>query len=148
MQGQSISHLINLAGVPIIPRHIWELAGDKTYKDVGKADPAKTSTGYDMLVAGTFIGSGPFMCRSVFPVDLGKIGTGCAQNAGVSSSTGCADYSYWLRPAFHSGTATIGIEESIVASHLDDTWVSPFSWSGVQSMQPGQTLQNIVPFTP
>ena len=231
MQGQSISHIINLASVPIIPRHIWELTGDKTYGDVGKADPAKTSTSYDMLSSGTFIGSGPFMCRSVFAADFGKVGTGCASNSdgsrsgqalgvgatvilqaydltsqsgnvdpflqymrsyntawgtgtgaaaqsgqfqefswadrydngtvtirdlasvascyGKTDSTGCLDYSYWLRPAFHPGTpTTIGSEITIVSSHLDDAWVYPFSWSGVQSKQPGQTLENIVPFTP
>lgn len=81
MQGQSISHLVNLAGVPIIPRHLWELAGDLTYGDVGKADPAKTNTSYDMIAAGTFVGSGPYVCRSVFSVDLGKVGTGCSRNA-------------------------------------------------------------------
>src|SRR5438445_10760444 len=48
MQGQSIYHIINLAWVPINPRHTWELPGDKTYRDVGKADPAKASSSYDM----------------------------------------------------------------------------------------------------
>jgi len=81
MQGQSISHIVNLAGVPIIPRHLWELPGDKTYGDVGKANPAMTSTSYDMVVDGKFIGSGPYMCKSVFTSDLGRIGTGCSRNA-------------------------------------------------------------------
>ncbi len=231
MQGQSISHLINIAGVPIIPRHIWELPGDRTYGDVGKADPAKTSPSYDPLASGTLIGSGPFACLSVFPSDLGKVGTGCARNAdgsragqaigpggsmllqafdrtsvpgntdpflqymrsynrawgtgsgtaaqsgqfqefswadrfdnatvtirdlasvaacfGKTSSTGCVDYSYWLRPVFHpSSPTTIGSEVTIVASHLDDTWIAPFSWSGDPGSQPGQTLENIVAFTP
>ncbi|HZD12959.1 MAG TPA: hypothetical protein VE177_05510, partial [Candidatus Binatus sp.] len=68
---------------------------------------------------------------------------------GATSSTGCTDYSYWLKPALHPLTPnTIGVEVTVVASHLDDTWVAPYSWSGVASSQPGQTLENIVPFTP
>jgi len=231
MQGQSISHIINLAGVPIIPRHIWELPGDKTYGDVGKADPAKTSSSYDMMASGTFIGSGPYMCRSVFQSDLGKVGTGCASNGdgsragqalgphanvflqsfdltnqagntdpflqymrsynpswgtgsgtaaqsgqfqefswadrydngtvtirdiasvascyGKTSTTGCVDYARWIRPALHPSTpTTISSEVTIVVSHLDDTWIYPFSWSGIQSNQPGQTLENLIPFVP
>jgi len=238
MQGQSISHLINLAGVPIIPRHIWELQGDRRYGDVGRADPAKTSTAYDPVASGTFIGSGPYVCRSVFPVDLGVVGTGCVKNAGGSrggqsiapggtmllqsfdrtGETGNTDpflqymrsfnpawstlsgtavhsglyqefswadrfnngtvtvrdlvqvggcsgasapsqscpandslgpvFSYWLKPSFHGGTNTISSEVVIVASHIDDTWVSPFSWSQNQGSQPGVPLENIVPFTP
>src|SRR3989442_1496389 len=81
MRGQSISHLINLAGVPIIPRHLWELPGDLTYGDVGKANPAMTSTSYDMIVSGTFIGSGRFVCRSVFSMDFNRVGTGCSRNS-------------------------------------------------------------------
>jgi len=57
-------------------------------------------------------------------------------------------FSYWLKPNLHGGTSAISSEVAIVAAHLDDTWVYPFSWNGVQSQQPGQTLQNIVPFTP
>ncbi len=238
MQGQSISHLLNLAGVPIIPRHLWEKSGDRTYGDVGKADPTKTSTGYDPITSGTFIGSGPFVCRSVFSADLGKVGTGCVRDAsgnrggqalapggsmllqafdrtgetgntdpflqymrsynlawstlsgtaahsgqfqefnwadrfnndtvtiqdlasvaacfGLSapapacpaSDTVGPDFSYWLKPSFHGGTGTIGSEVTVVASHLDDTWVAPYSWSQVQSSEPGLPLENIVPFTP
>src|SRR3989454_92513 len=229
MQGQSISHIVNLAGTPIIPRHIWELLGDKTYGDVGRADPAKTSVSYDMITGGTFIGSGPYMCKSVFPPDTGHIGTGCSRNSdgsrggqalgpqgsillypydrtgesgnvdpflqymrsynaawgtgtstavqsgqyqefrwadkygnatitlsdvasvafcyGKTSSTGCPDYTYWLRSALHPNTpTTIGVEVNVVISHFEDTWVFPFSWSGNQSSQPGQTLENIQPF--
>ncbi len=231
MKGRSLSHLANLAQVPIIPRHLWELSGDTTYGDVGRVDPAKTDFTFDPLTTGIFIGSGPFVCRSLFPEDAGRTGTGCAKdnngariggfldfggtltlqrydmtgqpgnvdpflqymrsfnpawatgsgtaafsgqfqefswadrydNAtvtirdlasvaacfGRSSPAGCADYSYWLRPAFHpAGPNTISSEVAIVASHLDDTWVFPFSWSGDQGKQPGQTLENIVPFTP
>jgi hypothetical protein len=228
MEGQSVSHVVNLSGVPIIPRHIWELKGDRTYGDVGIADPAKTSPSYDPIASGTFVGSGPYICRSVFASDLGKIGTGCSVNSdlsrggqsvgpggsiflqaydrthesgntdpflqymrsynpawatdsshsglfqefswadrfnndtvtirdiagvaacfGKTSTTGCVDYSYWLKSAFHPLTPnTIGSEVTIVASHMDETWVSPYSWSGDQSSQPGNTLENIVPFTP
>jgi ABC-type transport system substrate-binding protein len=231
MQGQTISNLFNLSTVPIIPRHIWELPGDTTYGDVGQPNPAKVDPSYDPITSGTFLGSGPFVCRSLFPDDIGKIGTGCAQDMnrnrigqqvdpsgsitlqlyditsqagnvdpflqymrsfntawgtgsgtaafsgqfqefswadrydnatvtivdlnsvancyGKSSPSGCVDYPYWLRPAFHPSTPnTITTELAIVASHYGDTWVYPFSWNGVQSQQPGQTLQNITPFTP
>jgi hypothetical protein len=230
MQGQTVSNLFNLSTVPIIPRHIWELRGDITYGDVGKPDPAKLDFSYDPITSGTFIGSGPFICRSLFPEDVGRVGTGCSRDSngnrigqsnfdgsitlqlydrtgepgnqdpflqymrsyntawgtgtgtatfsgqfqefswadrddnatvtigdlnsvancyGKSSPSGCVDYSYWLRPAFHPSTPnTITTELAIVASHYGDTWVYPFSWNGNQSQQPGQQIQNIVPFTP
>src|SRR5262249_41672379 len=223
MRGQSISHLVNLAGVPIIPRHIWELSGDRTYGDVGLVDSAKTSPSYDPIASGTFVGSGPYVCRSVFSVDLGRVGAGCARNGdgsrggqsigpdgslllqvfdrtretgvtdpflqyshsynpawgtgsnpigaesgqfqefswadrfdygnvtivdlnsvancfGKSDATGCPDYAYWVRSAFHPTTpATVGVELTIVASHIDDTWVYPYSWSS-------SSLENVAPF--
>lgn len=49
----------------------------------------------------------------------------------TSPGTTCysADYSHWIRSAFHPGApSTISGEVAIVASHLDDTWVYPFSW--------------------
>ena len=184
-----------------------------------------------MMASGTFIGSGPYMCRSVFQSDLGKVGTGCASNGdgsragqalgphanvflqsfdltnqagntdpflqymrsynpawgtgsgtaaqsgqfqefswadrydngtvtirdiasvascyGKTSTTGCVDYVRWIRPALHPSTpTTISSEVTIVVSHLDDTWIYPFSWSGIQSNQPGQTLENLIPFVP
>ncbi len=240
--GASISNPIVMQSI-VFPRHLWELPGDTTYGDVGKVDdrtllrsdgtvlrPPLNSVGYDPITSGTFIGSAPFVCRSVFSADLGKVGTGCVKNAdgsrggqaigasgtmllqafdftGASGNTdpfnqymrstnpawgsgsgtaaqsgqfqefswadrydnatvtirdlasvaacfsktsaGCADGLYWLRSAFHPSTPTIiSSEVAIVASHLDDTWISPFSWNGIQSQQPGQTLPNIVPFTP
>ena len=231
MQGQSVSFLPNLSLVPIVPRHIWELSVDTTYGDVGTVNPSKLDPSYDPVTSGTLIGSGPFICESIFQEDLGRVGTGCAQNSdgtrggqsldpgatvilqsydrtnepgtvdpflqwfrttnaawgtgsgtatfsgqfqefswadkydnatvtiqdlasveacfGKTSSAGCADYFYWLRPGFHPGTpGTISSEVVIVLSHLDDTWVYPFSWNGDQSMQPGQQIQGIVPFTP
>jgi len=81
MQGQSISNLDNLARAPIIPRHIWEKPGDSTYGDVGTVDPAKLDPNYDPIVSGTLIGSGPFICVSPFPTDMGRIGTGCSTDS-------------------------------------------------------------------
>src|SRR3989475_12427052 len=78
--GQSISFLVALEGAIIIPRHIWEVPGDTTYGDVGRVDPAKLDPSYDPLAHGMFIGSGPFVCRSQFPEDYGKVGTGCIKN--------------------------------------------------------------------
>src|SRR3989441_2208228 len=231
--GQSISFPYFLTTF-IIPRHLWEMAGDKTYGDVGRVDLAKLDYTYDPVTDGTLIGSGPFICSSVFPEDLGRVGTGCARNAdgsrggqaldpgaslllqafdltgqpsntdpflqyqrsfnaswgtgtgtaaesgqfqefswadrydnatvtiqdmasvascygasGPTASCSSSSYNYWLKSAFHpSSPSVITTEVTIVASHLDDTWVSPFSWSGNQSSQPGQTLQDMIPFTP
>ncbi len=76
--GQRITYITDLASLPIIPRHVWELPGDLTYGDVGRVDPAKADPSYDPLAVGTLIGSGPFACKSIFPEDLGRVGTGCA----------------------------------------------------------------------
>ena len=78
--GQSISFPVALEGAFIIPRHIWELQGDTTYGEIGRVDPAKLSPAYDPIAAGTFIGSGPFSCRSLFPEDMGRIGAGCTKD--------------------------------------------------------------------
>lgn len=60
----------------IIPMHIWGLAGDTTYDDVPIVDPAKIDPSYDPLVAGTLIGSGPFLCKSLDKPR--RTGGGCA----------------------------------------------------------------------
>jgi ABC-type transport system substrate-binding protein len=65
---------------------------------------------------------------------------------GKSSASGCADYGYWVKPFMHGGTATVSTEVAVVASHLDDSLLSPFSWNGVQYMQSGTTLLNVQPF--
>jgi len=78
MQGQSISNLVILASTPIIPRHIWEKPGDAAFDDVRTVDPAKLDLNYDPITAGTFIGSGQFVCTSLFQIDLGRVGTGCS----------------------------------------------------------------------
>jgi len=228
--GSSITYPFDMEQF-IIPRHLWELSRDRSYGDVGVVDPMKLAYNYDPIVAGTFIGSGPFVCVSGTLTNPGTIGKGCApsqqlnpgdslvltafdftgaagntdpflqyhrsynsawgttttgsgtttpfsgeyqefswadQNnddqvtiADVASVSACfgastptnactnALYNYWLRSAFHPNSPnTIGIEVAIVASHLDDTWIYPFSWSGDQTIQPGQTLDSIVPFSP
>ena len=224
--GQSISFLLALESF-IIPRHLWELAGDNTYGDVGTVDPAKLDPNYDPIASGTFIGSGPFMCRSVFPEDIGRVGTGCVTNpdgsrggqstliggnmllqafdrtgepgntdpflqytrsynpswgtgSGTAAQSGqfqefswadqnndaqvtitdlvsvgacwhtsaptaqcpASQYNYWLKPAFHPDSpTTISSEVAIVAAHMDDTWIFPYSWNP-------PNLKNIIPFTP
>ena len=55
-----------------------------SYGNVSVVDPAKVSQNYDPLTDGTLIGSGPLACLSVFPSDLGKVGTGCGKNADQS----------------------------------------------------------------
>ena len=79
LQGKSLSHLPNMA-VPIIPRHLWDTDND------GIADPEKLDPSFDPLAAGILIGSGPFVCQSIFPATLGAIGTGCAKSPDGSMS--------------------------------------------------------------
>jgi len=73
-RGRSLSHLLN-SGVPIIPKHLWDADSD------GIADPAKVAAGFDPLASGILVGSGPWVCRSLFAADLGTIGTGCGINS-------------------------------------------------------------------
>ncbi len=61
------------------------------------------------------------------------------------TSSGCADGGYWLKPFLHGGSGTISSEAVVVLSHLDDSLLSPFSWSG-GAQQPGTTLSNVAPF--
>ena len=61
------------------------------------------------------------------------------------TSSGCADGGYWLKPFLHGGSGTISSEAVVVLSHLDDSLLSPFSWSG-GAQQPGTTLGNVAPF--
>ncbi len=83
-KGQSVTLLPALAQSLIIPRHIWEQPGDKTYGDVGTVDPAKLDYSYDPIVAGTFIGSGPYMCRASY----GAIGLGCSSTGSSETAEG------------------------------------------------------------
>lgn len=209
LQGRSVSHLLNM-GIPLIPKHIWDTNND------GIADPEKVDPSFDPLAAGILIGSGPFVCRSVFPQDLGRIGTGCGRNADgsrsgqaigpggsmllekfdfasasnpfrqymrsynpawpgggtqsgqyqewswvdrdndgrvtlidVTSAASCfgnapsancpADvFAYWDRL---NSPGVVGQEVVTVASHMDDTWTSPFSWDPT-------SLTNIEGFVP
>jgi len=67
--------------------------------------------------------------------------------SGKSSSAGCADYAYWNKNFLHPSTpGTVSTEVTIVAGHLDDAIIAPFSWNGQQWQQAGSTLPNIVPF--
>ena len=225
--GASVSNLLSMEAF-VIPRHLWQLQGDHTYGDVGTVDPMKLDLNYDPLATGTLIGSGPFVCQSLFPEDLGRVGTGCAKNpdgsrggqsldpgasiqlqafeftsqpgntdpflqymrsydTGWGTGTGTAafsgqfqefhwadqnrdaqvtisdvanaeacfgasapttacpstSYNYWLRPAFHPGTPnTITTEVAVVAAHLDDAYVSPFTWAGTNP-----TIAGAVPYS-
>jgi len=63
------------------------------------------------------------------------------------TSSGCADGAYWLKDFLHPGSSgVISSEVTVVASHLDDTLLAPFSWSGDQAQQPGTTLANVTPW--
>src|SRR5207245_6651669 len=60
-------------------------------------------------------------------------------------TTACpsTSYNYWLRPAFHPGTPnTITTEVAVVAAHLDDAYVSPFTWAGTNP-----TIAGAVPYS-
>jgi len=103
-QGQSISYPLDMEFF-VLPAHIWEDTsvpapdrcaencvwgasqgapgdGQLISTDIHPAAVDKRDSTYDPIAAGTFIGSGPFMCRSVFPLDNGRVGTGCATNPG------------------------------------------------------------------
>lgn len=105
--GQSILYPVDLETF-IIPRHIWQCSGSAdcangaalvaagggsqaTYTAAGNGianidvpSAIKVSTGFDPVTNGALIGSGPFVCKSVFSVDLGTPGTGCIKNADQS----------------------------------------------------------------
>ena len=77
MSGPASSlQLQDLADVPIIPQHIWDSGNNFYGQGVGSANPLMTGPIDDPLTAGTFIGSGPFVCQSVFALDQGRVGTG------------------------------------------------------------------------
>src|SRR5438445_601895 len=225
--GQSLVFPIDMEAY-VIPRHIWECATDNTcaqsvsskgthgdYVAAGVLEPSivKRSISFDPVANGALIGSGPFMCRSIFPEDQGKVGTGCTKNdagnrigqsipaggtmllqafdftnqpgntdpfyqymrsynpswgtgIGTNAFSGqfqefswadqnndaqvnitdlvgvgacwhasqptaqcpASQYNYWLKPAFHPDSPnTISSEVAIVAAHMDDSYVFPYS---------------------
>jgi len=71
----------NPSGIPLAD------GTNAVYGDVPVVDAAKLDPSYDPLTAGTLIGSGAYECLSVFTSDLGKLGTGCAQNSDGSRAT-------------------------------------------------------------
>ncbi|OLD01762.1 MAG: hypothetical protein AUJ07_10515 [Crenarchaeota archaeon 13_1_40CM_3_53_5] len=102
-QGQSISYPIDMEFL-LLPSHIWEDStaaapvscaagcvwgasqgapgdGQLISTDIHPAAASMRDSTYDPIAHGTFIGSGPWACVSVFPQDVGKIGTGCSQSA-------------------------------------------------------------------
>ena len=72
LEGFSIFHELNIGGLPIIPKHLWDLDHD------GFADFDKINPAYDPMTAGILVGSGPFMCKHR---DTGVVGGGCSENA-------------------------------------------------------------------
>ena len=91
--GQSISFPIDMEAF-VIPRHVWECTTDNTcaasvganhadYVAAGVSEPSitKRSTSFDPVANGALIGSGQWVCASVFGTDSGKVGTGCTRNA-------------------------------------------------------------------
>jgi hypothetical protein len=68
----SVFHELNIGGLPIIPKHLWDTDND------GFADFDKIDLGYDPLAAMTLVGSGPFVCRNR---DTGQVGGRCSENA-------------------------------------------------------------------
>jgi ABC-type transport system substrate-binding protein len=64
--------LYSTAGTFIVPHALWEVAGDGSYGEVGRIDPAKLD-GFDVVAGGLLVGSGSFAC-----VDAqGRAGGGC-----------------------------------------------------------------------
>jgi ABC-type transport system substrate-binding protein len=238
--GQSVLYPVDLEAF-IIPRRLWQCdlvpqndcaagrsaviaaGGNPTdYTNAGVNVPSafRVSNGFDPIVNNALIGSGPFVCKSLF--SPGVIGGGCVQNAngsqggqaipiggrtvlvafdntatssdpfnqymrsynpawgtgtGIAAESGqfqefsyadkgktatvdiidlgsvaacfganatgttacpVATYNYWHRAAFETIPGTISGEVSIVSSHLDDTYISPFApWSS-------GTMENII----
>ncbi len=72
LSGLSIFNELNIGGLPIIPKHVWDTDND------GFADFDKIDLSYDPLSSGGLIGSGPFVCKHR---DTGQVGGGCSENA-------------------------------------------------------------------
>ncbi len=132
MSGVGPSLLHDLSGIFILPDHIWDSGNGAFGGGIGTADPLKALPifGYDPITSGTFIGSGPFMCKSLFPV-VGAIGTGCS-----------------VDPTGALGTQTIGPGGQLLLSRFDRTAeplnVDPF----LQYMRSFNSAWGVGPFVP
>ncbi len=66
LAGQSIFFELNIGSLPIIPKHVWEPLGDAVMGDPG----------FDPMMAGVMIGSGPRVCKNL---DTGAVGGSCVR---------------------------------------------------------------------
>jgi hypothetical protein len=72
--------------------------------------------------------------------DLASVAS-CFGASAPTTACPAAQYNYWLQNGFHpSSTGTISSEVTVVAAHLDDTYVAPFAWDPT-------SLQNIIPYS-
>jgi hypothetical protein len=70
--------------------------------------------------------------------DLGSVAACFGATATGTAACPVATYNYWHRAAFETTAGTISGEVAIVSSHLDDTYISPFTpWTS-------STMQNII----
>ncbi len=82
MDGRSLSHQLNLAGAPIIPKHLWDTNND----GIADADKVGGGVNTDPFSTSRLIGSGPFMCRRLPAFGTPIIGSGCARTGGGQES--------------------------------------------------------------
>jgi hypothetical protein len=73
LQLQSPFYEINIGTLPIIPKHIWApICGNPASSSSPCASPA-----FDPMASGVFVGSGPWVCKSLI---TGAVGGSCSQN--------------------------------------------------------------------
>jgi hypothetical protein len=81
LQHQSPFYDVNIGTLPILPKHIW---GPLCGTPIGAPGNQCANPSFDPMASGDFIGSGPWVCKSVV---TGAIGGTCSQNGGGSPGT-------------------------------------------------------------
>jgi hypothetical protein len=75
LQHESPFYDVNIGTLPILPKHIW---GPLCGTPIGAPGNQCANPSFDPMLAGDFIGSGPWVCKSVIS---GTVGGPCSQNA-------------------------------------------------------------------
>lgn len=76
-------HILSVGtGIPIMPKHVWDANND------GLWDLAKQELEFDPMREFALIGSGPFMCKSVEPATLGRVGGRCSSTFNQAADSG------------------------------------------------------------
>ena len=82
LQSSNPNLVFDIGGLPVIPLHLWDTDGDQAITSLDFT----TQSDFDPMAAGILVGSGPFVCRSIFSSDLDRVGTGCGRNVDGSRS--------------------------------------------------------------